>query len=73
MLAYTTCGEIVKAVDAFHAEIELFVSKLFEHTTYAGMGKCLLEHWHNVSVHFGFLFTEREVRVQLVFQSILSK
>ena len=34
MLAYTTCGEIVKAVDAFHAEIELFVSKLFEHTTY---------------------------------------
>ena len=34
MLAYTTCGEIFKAVDAFHTEIELFVSKLFEHTTY---------------------------------------
>ena len=34
MLVYMTCGESFKAVDAFHTEIELFVSKLFEHTTY---------------------------------------
>lgn len=41
--------------------------------SYSGSGKCLLEQRHDVRIHFGFLFAEREVRVQLVLQSIVSK